>query len=57
MEDCAAIYECLTGINHWSMEEEDTCASQTGHDLANAAAFLQQIDQCRSALCVEECPA
>lgn len=54
--DCAAVFGCLAGISQPTVDEQMMCAADEGVDFNMVSAFLQQIYQCRMALCVDECP-
>ncbi len=54
--DCAAVYACLAGNDSPSVSQQMTCAEDEGVDYTMISAFLQQVLQCRAALCAEQCP-
>ncbi|HWB80173.1 MAG TPA: hypothetical protein VG755_34645 [Nannocystaceae bacterium] len=54
--DCAAVFGCLAGINQPSVDEQMTCATDEGIDFNMVSAFLQQVYQCRMAVCAMDCP-
>lgn len=54
--DCAAVFGCLAGINQPSVDEQMMCAADEGVDFNMVSAFLQQVYQCRMAICADDCP-